>query len=78
MAEMEVNAERLSKTGAIDDMHRAVGKVPASDEDRIKDGKVIVEKLAVLKYELQHNRQMLYVVMQNYEINTFTFDGITR
>ncbi|ERF69155.1 hypothetical protein EPUS_01111 [Endocarpon pusillum Z07020] len=45
-------------TGAIDDVHRAVGEVEASNNDKIKDGKSIVEQLAKLKYELQHNRQL--------------------
>ncbi|KAL5360354.1 hypothetical protein BJX96DRAFT_165093 [Aspergillus floccosus] len=43
-------------TGAIDDLHRTVGDV--TDEAKRKEGKAIIEKLAALKYELQHNRQL--------------------
>lgn len=54
-----MDAEFL-KTGAIDDMHRAVGQIDDTEDSRIKDGKTIVEKLATLKYELQHDRQLLW------------------
>ncbi|KAL1968954.1 hypothetical protein VTN77DRAFT_788 [Rasamsonia byssochlamydoides] len=43
-------------TGAIDDLHRTVGDV--TDEEKRAEGKEIIEKLAKLKYELQHNRQL--------------------
>ncbi|KAJ5908436.1 hypothetical protein N7495_001118 [Penicillium taxi] len=43
-------------TSAIDDLHRTVGAV--SDEEKQKEGKGIIENLAKLKYELQHNRQL--------------------
>ncbi|PSK53063.1 Protein-glutamate O-methyltransferase [Elsinoe australis] len=43
-------------TGAIDDVHKAVGK--ATDKDVEAEGKSIISQLATLKYELQHNRQL--------------------
>ncbi|KAI9837499.1 MAG: hypothetical protein M1819_007148 [Sarea resinae] len=43
-------------TGAIDDVHRATAI--EGKEDRREEGKRIVEKLAKLKYELQHDRQL--------------------
>ncbi|KAA8647628.1 hypothetical protein EYZ11_003241 [Aspergillus tanneri] len=43
-------------TGAIDDLYRTVGDV--TDEEKRREGKAIIEKLATLKYELQHNRQL--------------------
>jgi hypothetical protein len=46
------------KTGAIDDVHRAVSEV--ADESKRAEGKRIVEELAKLKYELQHDRKLTY------------------
>ncbi|KAI9729982.1 MAG: hypothetical protein M1834_006180 [Cirrosporium novae-zelandiae] len=43
-------------TGAIDDVHRAVGEI--TDPAKHADGKRIIEKLATLKYEVQHDRQL--------------------
>ncbi|KAJ9206424.1 hypothetical protein DTO280E4_226 [Paecilomyces variotii] len=43
-------------TGAIDDLHRTVADV--TDEEKRAEGKSIIESLAKLKYELQHNRQL--------------------
>ncbi|MCJ1371532.1 hypothetical protein MMC20_002750 [Loxospora ochrophaea] len=43
-------------TGAIDDVHRAVGV--CSEEEKTKEGKTIIEGLAKLKYELQHDRHL--------------------
>ncbi|KAL2786579.1 hypothetical protein BJX66DRAFT_328465 [Aspergillus keveii] len=43
-------------TGAIDDLHRSVADV--TDEEKRKEGKTIIEGLAALKYEIQHNRQL--------------------
>ncbi|GAB7357051.1 hypothetical protein MBLNU459_g7871t3 [Dothideomycetes sp. NU459] len=43
-------------TGAIDDVHKATSK--ASDPETEAEGKKIVEELAKLKYELQHDRQL--------------------
>ena len=45
-------------TGAIDDVHRTISRLPSDRESDIKEGKSIVEKLATLKYELQHNRKL--------------------
>lgn len=47
------------QTGAIDDVHRAV--VACDDEIKRNEGKSIVEGLAKLKYELQHDRVLTYV-----------------
>lgn len=44
------------KTGAIDDVHKSTAS--ATDETTIKEGKSIVESLAKLKYELQHDRKL--------------------
>jgi damage-control phosphatase, subfamily III len=49
-------ALKAVQTQAIDDVHRAVSAVEGHDEK--KEGKVIVEELAKLKYELQHNRKL--------------------
>ncbi|KAL1984461.1 hypothetical protein VTN96DRAFT_9155 [Rasamsonia emersonii] len=43
-------------TGAIDDLHRTVGDV--TDAEKRNEGKEIIEQLAKLKYEVQHNRQL--------------------
>jgi hypothetical protein len=45
-----------SQTGAIDDVHRAVSET--TDETKRAEGKKIVEDLAKLKYELQHDRKL--------------------
>lgn len=44
------------QTGAIDDLHRTVGDV--TDAEKRNEGKEIIEQLAKLKYEVQHNRQL--------------------
>lgn len=44
------------KTGAIDDVHRAISA--CDNGDKVLEGKSIVEGLAKLKYELQHNRSL--------------------
>ncbi|KAI1627546.1 hypothetical protein EDD37DRAFT_265790 [Exophiala viscosa] len=50
-------------TGAIDDVSRTVSSLPAdTDKDVIAEGKAIIEKLATLKYELQHNRVLTPVL----------------
>jgi hypothetical protein len=46
----------MRKTGAIDDMHKAVSE--STDESKRTEGKRIVEDLAKLKYELQHDRKL--------------------
>ncbi|KAJ5580372.1 hypothetical protein N7450_006673 [Penicillium hetheringtonii] len=43
-------------TGAIDDLHRTVGTV--DNDEKAKEGKAIIEQLAKMKYELQHDRQL--------------------
>ncbi|KAH8815677.1 hypothetical protein F5884DRAFT_773268 [Xylogone sp. PMI_703] len=43
-------------TGAIDDVHRAVSNT--EDDEKRAEGKKIVEELAKLKYELQHDRKL--------------------
>ncbi|MCJ1306853.1 hypothetical protein MMC25_000497 [Agyrium rufum] len=43
-------------TGAIDDVHRAVSL--CKDEEKAQEGKGFVEKLARLKYEVQHDRAL--------------------
>ncbi|RDL39338.1 putative venom protein 2 [Venustampulla echinocandica] len=43
-------------TGAIDDVHRAVSE--AEGEEKRAEGKKIIEQLATLKYELQHDRKL--------------------
>ncbi|PBP16275.1 putative DUF89 domain protein [Diplocarpon rosae] len=43
-------------TGAIDDVHKAVSET--TDEAKRDEGKRIVEELAKLKYELQHDRKL--------------------
>lgn len=45
-------------TGAIDDVHRTTGAI-YNDGPR-REGKAIIEALAKLKYELQHDRQLTY------------------
>lgn len=47
---------QIIQTGAIDDVHRSIGEIDASNDEHVKEGKSIVEQLAKLKYELQHNR----------------------
>ena len=44
------------ETGAIDDVHRAVSET--TDESKRTEGKKILEDLAKLKYELQHDRKL--------------------
>lgn len=44
------------KTGVIDDVHRAI--VACDDEPKRKEGKTILEGLAKMKYELQHDRHL--------------------
>ncbi len=58
----------LPQTGAIDDVHRATGDV--NGEEKRSEGKRIVEGLAKLKYELQHDRQISQVCQDPDEINS--------
>ena len=46
----------FSKTGAIDDVHKAVGA--EKDAEKAEEGKTIISSLATLKYELQHDRAL--------------------
>ncbi|KAI5275244.1 DUF89-domain-containing protein [Aureobasidium subglaciale] len=46
----------VRNTGAIDDLHKAIGKT--DDAEKQTEGKSIVSELAKLKYELQHDRQL--------------------
>jgi hypothetical protein len=45
-----------TQTGAIDDVHRAVAEI--KDEAKRDEGKRIIEGLATMKYEIQHDRKM--------------------
>ncbi|PHH66978.1 hypothetical protein CDD82_1502 [Ophiocordyceps australis] len=47
-------------TGAIDDMHRTVAQTDHADKQA--EGKKIIEQLATLKYEIQHNRKLTPIV----------------
>ena len=47
------------QTGAIDDAHRTVTNV--IEEPKREEGKKIVAELAKLKYELQHDRKLMYI-----------------
>jgi hypothetical protein len=49
-----------AETGAIDDVHRAVSAT--TEATKRDEGKRIVEDLAKLKYELQHDRKLTYVL----------------
>ena len=49
---------QVNQTGVIDDVHRSIAEIDASNDKKIKEGKSIDEQLAKLKYELQHNRQI--------------------
>jgi len=42
-------------------MHKAVGEA-ADDHAKRQEGKEITQKIAELKYELQHDRQLKYVL----------------
>ena len=48
-------------TGAIDDVHRAVGALGPDQKAKENEGKAIITGLAKLKYELQHNRMLLAI-----------------
>jgi len=44
------------KTQAIDDVHRSIAE--SKDDEAQKEGKTILETLAALKYEMQHDRKL--------------------
>lgn len=48
------------QTQAIDDTYRSVSQ--CSDPVRAEEGKQIVAELGNLKYEVQHDRQLTYVL----------------
>lgn len=56
----EYLADLQYQTGAIDDVHRATAN--ESDPEKQEEGKKITQGLAALKYELQHDRQITYVI----------------
>ncbi|KAH8702546.1 serine/threonine protein phosphatase PPT1 [Talaromyces proteolyticus] len=49
-------------TGAIDDLHRTVSQVPDAENEKQAEGKSIIEELAKLKYEVQHDRKLTPLV----------------
>lgn len=55
---LEISLNCCSQTSIIDDVHRTTGAI--SDVERQNEGKRIVEDLAKLKYELQHDRALTY------------------
>lgn len=56
--ELRVSLLTNSQTGAIDDVYRAVSK--SEDPEAQAEGKKIIEKIATLKYEILHDRQLTY------------------
>jgi hypothetical protein len=46
------------KTGVIDDVHRAI--MACNDDTKSNEGKTILQNLGKLKYELQHDRTLMY------------------
>lgn len=48
-----------TRTGVIDDVFRSVSQ--CDDPEKRDEGKKIVEEIAKLKYEVQHDRQLTYV-----------------
>jgi hypothetical protein len=57
-----------ARTGVIDDVHRAVSK--CDEPEKRDEGKKIVEEIAKLKYEVQHDRQLTYVPLPPTDIST--------
>ncbi|KAI9840279.1 MAG: hypothetical protein M1837_001814 [Sclerophora amabilis] len=53
------------QTGAIDDVHRAT--TATEDEEAQKEGKWIVEELAKLKHELQHDRNLSIILADGHQ-----------
>jgi hypothetical protein len=44
------------QTGAIDDVHKAVSA--EKDSEKAAEGKTLIQQLAALKYEIQHDRAL--------------------
>lgn len=53
------NLRSHPQTGAIDDVYKSVSD--AKDPEAVQEGKKILELLAKLKYEVQHDRALTYV-----------------
>lgn len=49
------------QTQAIDDIYRTVSQI--DDAEKQAEGKQIVEKIAKLKYEVQHDRPLTYAAL---------------
>lgn len=55
----------LAQTQAIDDVHRTIGDL--EDEQTQKEGKAVIEAMAALKYEMQHDRKLTYVLQREWD-----------
>lgn len=58
----------IARTGIIDDVFRSVSKCDDDPEKR-DEGKKIVEEVARLKYEIQHDREITYVTLRPGTLN---------
>lgn len=58
-----INSSQLSaQTGAIDDVHRAI--LAVTEPTQREEGKRIVEGIAKLKHEIQHDKQLTSVLSE--------------